>query len=140
MKLLFLFFILLFSFYYYSSIAQDSYLKSVEFTYKKGHFDSSIILLKEYLKDSTKEKSIKELARVYNIIGNILEDKGNFAEALRNYYKAKRYYYIVGDYKGTANAISNIANMYYRKGIYEKSLHFQILHKNTGKKTWTRLE
>ena len=119
--------ILLIAFYAFSIPlnAQEEYLNRAETFYRNGEPDSALSLISSITEKGLTEGNDTLQADLYNLAGNIYEDKGNFPVAYENYYNAMRIFFSLGNKKGLAHAVNNVANMYYRKGMYDQALKYQ---------------
>lgn len=98
---------------------QGNYNIAIE--YSKEGIASGLKLLFE--KNKTNEIQIKKaLATSYNILGNILNRKGNYPEALKNYFSSMKLREEINDQKGIAASYNNIGFVYSKQKDFEDAL------------------
>ena len=82
----------------------------------KNAFQSINILSKDTL-------HLKEVAMLYNLLGNIDKDMGSFNTAKHYHLKSLKIRKSISKFS-TAASINNIGNIFYKQGIYDSALMF----------------
>lgn len=92
---------------------------------RKSEMDSARYYLEEALSLANEIKNYRIEAGVYNNYGNVFLEESNYTQALDYFIKAaKLYENPLADEYGQCLALSNIGNIEYRLGNYEKALSY----------------
>jgi adenylate cyclase len=73
-------------------------------------------------KTGDKSRILKQKAAVYNNMGNIYMEQGNYPEAMKNYFTSLKIKELTGDKKGIAASYNNLGNISTVQGNYPEAL------------------
>nr|MBC8490075.1 AAA family ATPase [Bacteroidota bacterium] len=99
-----------------SKLELDYLLKKGSVLQLIGKVDEAIEIFKKSLKKSKKECDINNVAKSYNALGKVFEEKGNYELSRTHHDKAILLFKKAGDKMGLASSIGNIGDIYYEKG------------------------
>ena len=118
----------------------ESYLLLGRIHRRKNKMNDAVTFYEQAEKNFLKIEAKDRLASVYNNLGLVKKNQGNFRRA--NYYLnlSVQYYKEVGNDFGEASALNNIGIIYFRIGNYEKATKYYIdalklrekIHDNSG--------
>jgi serine phosphatase RsbU (regulator of sigma subunit)/Tfp pilus assembly protein PilF len=93
-------------------------------------YGSEAIDLADALSNNTTQSIVqtakKHKTKIYNSIGLIYSDQGNYPEALKNYFSSLKISEEIGDKSGIASSYNNIGNIYNNQANYAEALKNQL--------------
>jgi tetratricopeptide (TPR) repeat protein len=97
-------------------------LNEIAIAYSDSSYMSSVYYWKQALEISQKNRNRVQLAYLYGRIGQMLFEKGEFAQALESYKNALAVYEYMNDIKGKGMALNDIGLVYKSWGRYEQAI------------------
>eukprot|EP00761_Pharyngomonas_kirbyi_P009711 gb/GECH01009729.1/.p1 GENE.gb/GECH01009729.1/~~gb/GECH01009729.1/.p1 ORF type:complete len:698 (+),score=165.38 gb/GECH01009729.1/:1-2094(+) len=93
-----------------------------------GRWSDALISLKHISRVISIRQEHPEVGTVYNNVGNVLRQQGEFKRALKSYNKAKKIFENVYGYfnKSTGTVYTNIGNIYLDRGEYQSAFRMYI--------------
>ncbi len=88
----------------------------------KSDYDKAIVLLDELMKDATRTKDLKSIARANHLYANIYKDKSEYNKAIEYNLKALKLFEQLGEKENVSACNNLMGNLYRIQGQYTKAL------------------